>query len=341
VISTRSPRSLRMCSTRSLVLAALCSLGPLTAGCESCLGDPPAPPPSAEDGDHSADPALTLGLDPEVAQRTVAVVDGEELRVIDVAYAIDDLAPIAAARAADAERRRELVEAMVVERALAAEARDRGLDEDPRVARAREEAFVRTLVEQVEREVPAPTEAEVRGYYDSHRERYRAPELRSVSLLFTRDEAGGRAALARMGADTRHIPQAWRDVADQIGFMGPLAYPVEETEMFAREPREGEGNIPQEIRDIAFASEVPSLHPELVPFHDGWYLVRTVSRTDPTDASFEDVRDHIREELHAEQVDARVTQLVGETLSQASFDDEALDSVRIPVWQPLVGPRPH
>jgi len=318
------------------ILRAVVVLALAAAGCDSCLGAP-TPEPEATEGELSVDPELTLGLTPEIAQRRVAVVEGEEIRVLDVAYEIEAASPMVGARLGDAARRRALVERMVQDRALAAEARERGLDDDPRPARAREDFMVRALAEQVAADIPRPSEEEVRRFFDDNRDRYRNPPLRTVGLIFTRDRAAGEAAIARVQADPRHLNQMWHDIAREIGFMGPLWHPVQETEPFAATPRPNESIVPQPIRDIAFAGEPGNLHPELVPHADGWYLVRIMTAVDASDVPFGDVRAMIEQELHEAAAEQALTALVAEQLASATLDDEALETVRVPVWAPLAG----
>ncbi|MBX7192152.1 MAG: peptidyl-prolyl cis-trans isomerase [Sandaracinaceae bacterium] len=300
------------------------------SGCESCHGDPPPTHVEEAPGDRSTDPALTLGLAPEVAQRTIAHVDGEPVRVLDVAFELDSLSPIAAARSVDATRRQALAEALVLDRALAAEARDRGLGESPRVRAAREDILTRAIVAQLERDVPAPSDADVRAYYDAHRERYRAPELRNADLIFTRDGAAATTALGAMVHEVRRLSELWIQTADRIGFAGPRRQARTITDMIGATPRPGEVFVPQPVRDAIFATEPGAVYPELIPFEDGFFLVSVLSRAEPTDTPFESVRVAIREQLHAEAIDARLTEVVASSLATATYDDDALAAVRVP-----------
>jgi peptidyl-prolyl cis-trans isomerase C len=316
---------------RSVVLASLLCAG--AAGCDSCLGrgETAASPSEPEvEGTASVDPELTLGLPAGVAQRVLAVVDGEELRVLDVARELERGGPTAAARMSDARARRQLVEVLVRDRALAVEARRRGLADDPRVAVARDEVLARALVEQLTADVAPPSEAEVRAYYDAHRDDYRDPPLASVGLLFTRERARAEAALAEMIADRHHRLEIWVRTAEAIGFAGPRRQPIEDTEPFAATPRPGESFVPQVIRDLAFEGTPGDMHPELVPFEDGFYIVRFDRQIPATDVPFEQVRDSIAAQLQAAAVDARIEEIVRTALSTATYDEEALTTVRVP-----------
>lgn len=318
-----------MSASRRLVL--LLFLAQL-AGCRSCFGGPAsgASTAGAVEPGASVDPELTLGLPPEQAQRVLAVIDGEELRVLDVAREMERAGPTASARWSDARQRHMLVENMIRSRALAVEARHRGLGDDPRVAVARDEVLVRALLEQLAGDVPQPSEAEVRAYYEAHRDDYRDPPLRSVGLIFTRDRAGGEAALAEIRGDLHHQAELWMRAAERIGFAGPRRQARVETEMFAAVPREGEPFVPQVVRDVAFAGEPGQVHPELVPFEDGFYLVRIDRHADATDVPFAAVRDRIARQLHDAAIDQRAEAIVAQALTRLELDEEALATVRLP-----------
>jgi hypothetical protein len=149
-------------------------------------------------------------------------------------------------------------------------------------------------------------------------------------LIFTRDREAGNTAVTGMRNNLRRQPELWMTATEQLGFAGPRRQPRVQTEPFAATAREGEPFVPQVVRDAVFATEPGDLYPEVVPFEDGFYLVRVQERIEPQDLSFETVREAIRSELHAEAVDAYVTRIVADTLSTATFDDAALDAVVIP-----------
>lgn len=308
------------------VCAALWLLGALH-GCDGCGAAETSAP--AEETEVVVDVESTLGLPPDVAARVVARIDDEELTLLDVAYELESLSPILAGRASDAEGRRALVERLVMDRALAAEARARGLEDTTSVRFTREELLVRALVAQAEHDVPAPSEEEIASFYALHRDRYRAPELRTAGLIFTRDRPAAEAALAALLAEQRRLPELWMSTAERIGFAGPRMQPRVETELLAREAREGEPFVPQVVREAVFATTPGTVYAELVPYEDGVYLVRVSERADPTDTPLESVRAGIAAELLARAIDAHVTSLVALALTQAQFDEDALTSVEI------------
>jgi hypothetical protein len=81
-----------------------------------------------------------------------------------------------------------LIDRIVADRVLAAEARRRGLESDPVVRAALERALVarlRALVITPEADAARPTDAEVQRWYDEHPERFHIPERRRVRVIFS------------------------------------------------------------------------------------------------------------------------------------------------------------
>jgi hypothetical protein len=308
--------------------ALLLALGVSLPGCRGCAEDSDAE--GETPSRSSVDPELTLGLSPEQAQRELARIDGEPLRVLDVAYELERAGPTAGARWSDARGRRALIESLIRARALAVEARRRGLGDDPRAAVARDEVLARALLDQLAGDVPAPTAQEVRAHYDAHRNDYRDPPLRSVALIFTRDRAAGEAALAEIRGDMHHQAELWMQAAERIGFAGPRWQPRVDTEMFAAVPRANDPFVPQAVRDIAFAGQAGEVHPELVPHEDGFYLVRIDRQTDAVDVPFAAVRAQIERQLHEVAIDARLEEIVGAALGELEVDEAALATVLLP-----------
>ncbi len=146
-------------------------------------------------------PEAAAGASPETVPseaarraRVVAVVGDARITVGDIEDAIAEQAPFLRARYRDPATLRRFVDDMVRFRLLLAEARRRGYAEHSVVVRARKRHSVQRLVRRRfderlrPRDIP---EAEIRAYYEAHRDEFRHPELRRAShiLLASREEA--------------------------------------------------------------------------------------------------------------------------------------------------------
>lgn len=309
-------------------LVALSLLASCTCGDDETPPTPPSETPT--EAVTSIDPEVLLGLEPAVANRVVAEVDGAPVTVLDVARELERVGPALAPRLADAHERRVLVESMVTDRVLAGEARRLGWSDEPEVRRAAAEQIAHALVAQATADVAAPTDAEVRAYFDAHQNDYRQPERVTVGLIFTRDQARGEEGLRRIQADMHHRAETWMHVAEEIGFAGPRIQPVQMTGPFAAVPTPGDAYVPEVVRPFAFETTPGEMVPELVPFEDGFLIVQVYQRFPAMDLSFEEVQESVRVQLHEQAVLARTDAIIAEELAAIHIDEAAMRNVRIP-----------
>jgi hypothetical protein len=104
-------------------------------------------------------------------RRIVATVGREVITVGDVENRLQALSPLARARYAAPDKRRELVEDMIRVDVLANEARERGYDRDPEVVRLMKQPLIAKLIERdfdAKRSTGDISDAEVQDYYASH-----------------------------------------------------------------------------------------------------------------------------------------------------------------------------
>ena len=304
----------------------------LLASCTCDEPDRPAPtseetPPEAM---ASVDPEVLLGLEPEVANRVLAEIDGEALTVLDVARELERVGPALAPRLADATERRALVESLVRDRIVAAEARRTGWADEPEVRHAGDEQIARALVAQATADVLPPTDEEVRAYFDAHPDDYRQPERVTLGLIFTRDRERGEEGLRALEADRHHRSETWIHLAEEIGFAGPRTQPVQTTGAFAAVPTVGDAFVPEPVRALAFETTPGELFPELVPYEDGFLIGQVYQRFPAMDLSFEEVREGVRALLHERAVLARTDTIIAEGLASIEVDEAALRNVRLP-----------
>ncbi|MDW8245200.1 MAG: peptidylprolyl isomerase [Sandaracinaceae bacterium] len=280
--------------------------------------------------DSKEEPAKedTFGLAPEVANRILAYVDEEPVRVIDLERALQEQGPLLRVKSVDAKGRLALLESLLTERALAAEARARGLDQHPRVREVTEELIIRALATEIRRRLPEPSEELIRATYEARRKNeYTTPELRRASLIFTKDREGAEKALAELSSQP-DPSEEWAKLAERLGVVTVRRQAQEVTDYFARTPRANEAFVPQVVRDAAFETDVGKIYPHPIPFEDGYYLVYVIAKAEASEVPFESVRDAIREELMDQALDAELTKLVAEELAKAKIDEEALLSVQ-------------
>lgn len=268
---------------RSLILAATL-LVPVAA-----LAQAAPPAPAAEDP-------------------VVAKVDGEELRLSDVAATASDLLPqqlrnvppAALMQMLPPEVSRQLVDRAITERALVIAARSAGLDKDEevrrRIRRAEEQELQQALLS---REVNTQvTEQAVRARYDQEAARRQGEEEIHARHILVQTETEARAALAEVkgGADFAEVAKRLskdpgsRDSGGDLGFFK-------------------KGDMVPEFAEAAFAMQPGQVSsaPVRTPF--GWHVIKVEERRTAPVPSFEDSRQQIERKMLEEQVDAVVRRI--------------------------------
>jgi parvulin-like peptidyl-prolyl isomerase len=178
---------------------------------------------------------------------------------------------------------------------------------------------VRAMLEQLVAADPAPTDAELRAYYEQHLDAYKtAEEVRASHIL---------KAPAR-GEQREAAYQTLRDVRRQLLAGGAAA----DFDALAREHSDKatdhidlgffkRGELAEEFELVAFSMEVGELSPVFVsPF--GFHLVKLTERKPATPKPFEEVRDAVREHLLQDRQQDRTRQLVAELQAKAVIEDE-------------------
>lgn len=149
----------------ALALAACVTAGACTAGTSGSGA-------SAAGGGSAGEPIARIG--------------GTVLTVEQIQKRIDDQSPFVRARYADAEKKREFLDAAVRFEVLAAEAFARGLDKDPEVLEATKKIIVQRLTrDEFDGRVKLQdvTDAEAQAYFEAHQDEYQKPEMARASLI--------------------------------------------------------------------------------------------------------------------------------------------------------------
>lgn len=301
-------------------LVTVMSASGCTCGSES-TARPPAPPPPSE----AAPPVL--GVPADVASRVVARIDEREVTVGDYAMELELDEGGNRARFLLPRDRPILLDHMIDERLLGDEAARRGWNDAPEVRRARDELLASALSDELltSHEVPEPTLAEQRAFYDSHASLFHTPEMARARLMYVRDRARALAVIERLRR-ARHWEDEWEVAADREAFRGPRRMPTEEIEI-TRAPREGEPVVPPEIRTVIFESDSATYYPEPIPALDGFYLVWIVLRLPATERSFDDVRESIRTRLAEEAQRRAIDELTAPFVRDVELHEDVLDAL--------------
>lgn len=308
------------------------------AACSSCndkaLERQPAPDAAA-----SAGPAA---LSPELAQKPLATVGDRVITLGEFAATLDRMDQFERLRYQSPERRRQLLDEMIKAELLAVEARKRGLDQKPEVKERIRQILREDVARQVRAEAPSSgdvSEADVRAYYDQHREEFRDPERRRVAHIVLTDEAKAKQVLEQA---KKASPTDWgklvRDhslekqpaasaagpleLAGDLGIVGPPG--VERGD----NPR-----VPEAIRKAVFQiAAVGGVHAELVKDAGRFHVVRMTGKTDARDRTLAEADRTIRVAILQERAEQAEKKLEQELRARfpVKIDEKALEQVEVP-----------
>jgi peptidyl-prolyl cis-trans isomerase C len=207
--------------------------------------------------------------------------------------------------AADPAALEALVDRLVADRALAAEARRRGLESDPAVRAAVERALIarlRATVLNPTADAARVTEAETRAFYQTNGYRFHVPERRRVAVLFTAD-------LPRLERETRRwrrltptaLRAAFRDLTRVMTTDEELVraqYELVDVTQDREDLDPGLRAATFSIRDEGGISSPTAGH---FRGRRGYWLVRLIDKRPAIERSFEDSADWIRGRIAAER----------------------------------------
>ena len=184
---------------------------------------------------------------------------------------------------------------------LAAEARKRGLENDPEIQRwVRSQIVQRLLRETVDaKEPPKPTEAELRDYYEKHRAEFTPPTVAQAQILALLRRAGDEPAF------TKRVEEVQAAIAS-----GKLSF-GQAVQHYSDDPAaktqsgitnwlvKGEPNplFPATVIDTVFGAADTKTVAGPIAFKDWVYFVRLHERRDGKPMPFEQARETIARTL--------------------------------------------
>ncbi len=279
----------------------------------------------------------------------IARFAGEALHASDVESRMRALPEATRARLAAPEARKVFVEDLVRERLLAHLAEQKGYQRDPEFAKRYAEElgsyYLEKEFEEPERR-KAPTEDEVRQYFEGHRAELSRPERVRIALIAfkpaSQSEREGKRALARSA-----LAEVKAKSKDYYGFGNVARARSEDARTRAAGGEVGYASREElaqaygsELAQAAFGMKTPKkVLPTVVESADGFYLVKLLGREAAYEPRFEAVRDTLRARLASERRAAGRKRFLDELWQRAEvkIDDQAVRSLAV---DQTAAPRP-
>lgn len=162
-----------------------------------------------------------VGLSPELAGKVLARVGDRTITLGDYAEALDRMDRFERLRYQTDERRKQLLDEMIRVELLAQEAERRGIDKRPEARMMVRQVLREELLRNVREKVPKMDEipvAEVRSYYEKHRNDYREPERRRISVIVMTDVKQASSVLAQA---RKASPTEWGELVRKYSIDKP------------------------------------------------------------------------------------------------------------------------
>jgi parvulin-like peptidyl-prolyl isomerase len=320
-------------SRTALVLLPAVSLG----ACRKSQA--PAPAPSASAAAQAS--AAPFKLSPEQAQQVLAKVGERTITLGDYVAALERMDTFERLRYQSADRRKLLLKEMIEVELLADEARRRGLDKLPETQEHLRQVLRDELLRDVRKDVPSATdlpEADVRKYYDEHKDEFNEPERRRVSHIALANRAKAvevlerakSASSAEWGEMVREFSRAPVpkelgampvELSGDLGIVGPPGH-----------PRGANPRVSEALRAAVFKiGKSGEVLPELVEENGKFHVVRMTALTPPRERSYAEAERSIRVTLVQELVKKREAELDAELRKRfpVTVDEAALAKIKV------------
>jgi peptidyl-prolyl cis-trans isomerase C len=240
----------------------------------------------------------------------VATISGRTLSVGDLQHKLDQQSPFARSRYRDPEKMKDFVDSTLKFEVLAEEAMARGYHQEPEALDAVKKIIVQKLSREVYDKGVKITDvgdAEMRAYYDEHKDEYNKPEMIRASVIvvaFGGDKGGATetaAAAQKAAADPARIDDrnhfkalvkqySTDEGSKQLG--GDLRYLAHDkvVERFG-----------QPALDALVAAEKVNAVTPVVEGADAFYIFKRTGKRKPIVRDFDAVRSQIRNKLYRDK----------------------------------------
>jgi peptidyl-prolyl cis-trans isomerase C len=319
---------------RSSVAAVLLAL-PLVGACSK-----PKPEAAAPSASAAASVAPPFKLSPEQAQQVLAKVGERVITLGDYLAALERMDSFERLRYQSADRRKLLLKEMIDVELLADEARRRGLDKLPETEERLRQILRDELLKDVRKSVPSASDlpdADVRKYYDEHKDEFNEPERRRVSHIQLPTLARAKELLPRA---MKASPAEWGELVREhtrapsnkelggmplelsgdLGIVGPPGH-----------ARGANPRVSEAIRTAAFKiAKSGEVYPEVVEDGGKFEIVRLTGITAPRERSYAEAERSIRVSLVQKLVKEREEALDKELRERfpVTIDEAALSKVK-------------
>lgn len=239
----------------------------------------------------------------QISSPEVAKVGGVAIHESDIDAEMELLPESLRHLKSDPEARKRVLASLIRRQVLSQKAEELGLDHDPRVHQRIDRARNSILIQAVEdwqmTNLKQPGEAEIKQYYDTHRDEFTIPEqIHARHILVATEEQAQQILklLKRPNADFAALAAQYSLDDSNKSRGGDLNW-------FSR------GIMVKSFEDAAFALKDPGDRTGPVKTEFGWHIIELLGKRPASLKSLDDAREEIRNNLLEAQLDAWIDDL--------------------------------
>ncbi|MFL5350962.1 MAG: peptidylprolyl isomerase [Hyalangium sp.] len=307
----------------------------LLAGCDKEGKDSKSAAAGASEGMPKGTPVVTF--------------DGGGVTLEQLQGYIAQMNPAARTRVETINQQREYAQGLARFELFVAEARRRGLENEPEVREAMKRAMVQQLlIKEFDEKAPPITDEELSAYYEAHKAEFVQPARARYSHLLVPAPKGSPDRAAK-----KKLAQALLDKANKLQPLdfdafdtliaqasgNPAAKPAEaDTHLVT--PDELKARLGEEVAAAASKLKQPGDMSPVVESDTGFHLLKLTDVRPEKNQSLGSVSAQLRTRLAREKRDARVGKFTEELQERAHFktDEAALQKLKVDLQAPQAAP---
>jgi len=315
-----------MALRRSLILVLALT------GLQACRRSEPADAPS---------PALDSKAPQSEAdlEAPLAVVDGVVITVEDFQRQINEQSPYLRPRYEALAKKKQFLETMIRFELLAKEAERRGYDRDADVVRAMKQVMIQKLmVDQFETKIDpnAIPEAELRAYFEAHREDYNRPSEIRASAIIMSDAAVAAKVAAEAKGEAGATQRGFRDLVAKYSVDTKTKERGGDLRYFTSDTTE----LPKPVVEAAFQMTRTGEVVGPIAAEDRFYVLKQTGKRSSVAKDFDAVKASIQNRLYRDKRNDAQREFIDSLKAKAKIEiNEAnLEKVRVDTSKSPVSP---
>ena len=297
--------------------------------------------------DNSAGTAVNFRHNKDGRGTKVATFGDDSVTAEEVKARLSEMSAYARARYQTVAEKKEYVDGLARFEMLAAEARRRGLANDPEVVEQAKKVMVQKLLqsELEERPNPAP-DSEVAAYYEKHQTDYVKPEMVRLSHLFLGKDKKAKAeellaqAKALPPMDYQRFGALVRENSEE-----PRTKPLDGDMRFLSKEDLATQYGPEVAKAAEGLTQVGTVFPDLVETEKGFHILKLGGRQQALNLTLDRVKTEIQNILIHDKKMANYQALLEKLKTSQGYkvDEAALGKIEVDMKAPAVeakGPMP-